>query len=666
MNIILKIFLSMSISGTLLIFILLLAKKVWKDKISRQWQYYIWLIVILRLIFPFAPETNLMKSIYQATQQIQTQDFFATKLQTKLNFIKNKENPSNNRTQDSDKGNDFTETKIAEQPLQNRAPLQEKSYRLGDVFLVLLRGAKWLWIVWIAVAFGMIIRKITIYQSFVNCVKAGLTPVCNIEKLDGLSAAMEQIGIKKSVELGVNPLVSSPMLIGFFQPCIVLPNANISEKDFHYIMLHELIHFKRRDILYKWLMQFTVCLHWFNPMVYLMRREIIQACEFSCDEAVLEIVGELYASDYGKALLDAMSAIGKYKESFGVVTFNQNKQLLRERLCAIVNFRKKSKRIAAVTGVLTLSILFGTVFIGVYPVVAAQSDVPQQNFIPQNNFFQNFQEDNIPENKYWSNSALETNFQESNIPNSKLQKDNASKTDFLGRNLFQENHSERADINALSSQINQYYDMGSVPLFQIAFAQLKNAEQEEWLERIYIDGQIQFFGAAVDQLEMDGAVIQRLAEKTYTDHAVSYFSIVAKKMSEKTLRAWLDRALTDQLTAFQAVLFALLEEDDKWNALEEALEKQYTEKQIQEYLEHGILSDGKNYYYESQLVNVFLDIRTDSSFYTLQINPRGTIHIQVTRNENGEIESVDYMSDAEVETLLSDMKDEDDFYEDMG
>ena len=86
MNIALKIILSMSISGTLLIFVLLLAKRVWQDKISRQWQYYIWLIVILRLIFPFAPEVNLMRTIYQAAEQMQTQNFFVTKITDNIEF----------------------------------------------------------------------------------------------------------------------------------------------------------------------------------------------------------------------------------------------------------------------------------------------------------------------------------------------------------------------------------------------------------------------------------------------------------------------------------------------------------------------------------------------------------------------------------------------------
>ena len=59
MNVALKIFLSMSFSGGLLILALLLGKRFLKDKISRQWQYYIWLIVLLRLLLPFGPEVSL-------------------------------------------------------------------------------------------------------------------------------------------------------------------------------------------------------------------------------------------------------------------------------------------------------------------------------------------------------------------------------------------------------------------------------------------------------------------------------------------------------------------------------------------------------------------------------------------------------------------------------
>lgn len=65
MNDIFKVFISMSLSGSLLILALLVLRHFLKSKISRQWQYYIWLIVIARLLLPFAPDTNLLGSIFR-------------------------------------------------------------------------------------------------------------------------------------------------------------------------------------------------------------------------------------------------------------------------------------------------------------------------------------------------------------------------------------------------------------------------------------------------------------------------------------------------------------------------------------------------------------------------------------------------------------------------
>ena len=78
MNEILKIFLSLSLSGSLLILVLLLCRPLFKNKVSKSWQYYIWLVVIIRLLLPFAPETSPIGSLFQtidnATIQIDTAD----------------------------------------------------------------------------------------------------------------------------------------------------------------------------------------------------------------------------------------------------------------------------------------------------------------------------------------------------------------------------------------------------------------------------------------------------------------------------------------------------------------------------------------------------------------------------------------------------------------
>ena len=359
MNAVLKIFLSMSFSGGLLILALLLGKRFLKDRISRQWQYYIWLVVVLRLLLPFGPEVNLLGKTYQAVDQAITLGVPLPTQQSASNVSGDILVPAVGLEQNHENVNGPAEDLTIVHPLQ-------------DIWELMTNHV---WLIWLVPALGLLIRRITIYQGFTRYVKAGLTPVTDLEALDRLSVTAEQAGVQKPVELCVNPLISSPLLIGFFRPCIVLPGADIPEQDFQYTVLHELIHCRRRDMFYKWLVQITVCLHWFNPLVYLMSREVTRACEFSCDEAVLAKMGCDHAKDYGKTLLDAMMAVGKYKENLGAITLSENKQLLKERLGAIMKFKKKSKAIQLLTGILTLCIVFSAAFVGIYPTAAA-ADVP--------------------------------------------------------------------------------------------------------------------------------------------------------------------------------------------------------------------------------------------------------------------------------------------------
>ena len=64
-----KTVLSLSLSGAILISVLMFGVRLLKGRLGRQWQYYIWLIVVLRLLLPFGPETSLMGRAYQAADR---------------------------------------------------------------------------------------------------------------------------------------------------------------------------------------------------------------------------------------------------------------------------------------------------------------------------------------------------------------------------------------------------------------------------------------------------------------------------------------------------------------------------------------------------------------------------------------------------------------------
>lgn len=570
----LKVFLSMSVSGGVLILILLLGKRLLKDKISRQWQYYIWLAVILRLLLPFGPETSLMGTACQAIRQ-------AAPLPQQQALL---DLPDSSPIPEAEQGITGAEPPIAAENM-GTLPVQ------------------YLWLIWLAAALGLLIRKVTVYQGFIRYLKAGLTPVSDMEMLDLLAATAERAGVKRAVELCVNPLVSSPLLMGFFRPCIVLPSADVSPTDFQYIVLHELTHYKRGDMFYKWLAQATVCLHWFNPLVHLMSREITRDCEFSCDEAVLAKTGDGSAQEYGKTLLDAMAAVGKYQENPGPVTLSENKQLLKERLGAIMNFKRKSTAVRILTGVLTVCVILGAAFAGVYPAAAA---------------------DHMPE-----------------TPPAGAGKTVAQKE--TGANSSRD-----------SRMAEKYYEAGSLPLFQMVFCRLSEEAQSKWLDRIYADQNIAFMGAAVNVLDEDCAAIQHLAESIYKNGDAAYFSMVAYHMSDSVLESWLDRALEDSNWTIQSVLFNILDRDEEFDKEKDKWEKEWEETQKKEYGAAGVTVDGKNYYYQGKLVHIFLDIRANKSFYTLNMNPAGTVNIKIVRNADNKITGVAYLTAAEITELFGD------------
>ncbi len=659
MNEILKVFLSMSFSGALLILALLLGGRLLKNKISRQWQYYIWLIVILRLVLPFGTETSLMGKMYQdmddgisqAVSLYERPTPFYTSgdistLEDIFHFAVGAEADNENAACSA-------EGLISVRPAEGLAPAGPTedlaaASPLQDIASLLINH---IWIIWLAATLGMVIRKVTIYQSFIRYIKAGLAPVADMRILDQLSIVAEQAGVKKPVELCVNPLVSSPMLIGFSHPCIVLPGVDISEKDFRHIVLHELTHYKRGDMFYKWLVQITVCLHWFNPFVYLMGREIAKACEFSCDEAVLAKIGYDNARGYGETLLGAMAAIRGYKENLGVAGLSENKQLLKERLGAIMDFKRKSKAIRFLTVLLTLGVVSGASFIGVYAAAAPSGEVLNESLLTSGLMGT----DGIPMQEripaQGGIPAQDRTFAQGGIP-------------MRGGTFTQEENpvqdGTKADSNEAFLQMEQYYSADSLPLFGIAFSRLDESEQKIWLEKLYANEDFAFFSVAVSGLGTNSFLFADFAQRAYDDGEIGFFSILADCMDETKLESWLDQALEDGKWNFQSVLFDRLERGGEFDELEEKREREWDKARKEEYQSVGVTIDGKNYYYQGQLVNIFLDIRANKSLYTLNMNPAGTVNIKIIRDADDKIADAAYMTEAEVIELLEDKGEPDD------
>ena len=216
----------------------------------------------------------------------------------------------------------------------------------------------------------------------------------------------------------------------------------------------------------------------------------------------------------------------------------------------------------------------------------------------------------------------------------------------LGKNLLSLFRQIPGGVPA--SELDQYYTAGSLPLFQIEFSRLDGTEQGAWLEKLYSEDDFLFFSSAIRALEAGDPLLKSFAERAYQDGELAWFSTLADRMDEAALEGWLDQALADGRWDFQSTLYDRLGKDEEKDALEE---------ELAEYQAVGVTHDGRNYYYQGQLVNIFLDIRPDSSFYALDLNPAGTVNVKILRNTDGAVTGAAYMTDGEAKELLNNMSD---------
>ena len=348
MNEFIKILLSLSVSGTLLLLLILGLKPLYKNKFSKRWQYYIWIVVALRLLLPFTPDTTIIGSLFEK--------FDTTAITNEI--------PTNpNVPVPADTGNSKAE------PIQTNREITTAAMREPvDKYVCLF-------FIWSALALVLFVRKVTVYQGFIQYIKAGNKEVSDIKILNLLSDCEEKLKIKTRVELSCNPLIASPMLIGFFRPRIILPVGEWEDKELSYIFVHELIHYKQRDMFYKWLIQIVVCVHWFNPFVYLLEKEVNKSCELSCDEKVISILNEKAKREYGDTLISFLKSNNLYKSSLASVTLTEGAEQLKERLGAIMKFRKKSKAIIAITAIFTAAVCVCFFVTGAYAAPSAANDM---------------------------------------------------------------------------------------------------------------------------------------------------------------------------------------------------------------------------------------------------------------------------------------------------
>ncbi len=165
-------------------------------------------------------------------------------------------------------------------------------------------------------------------------------------RLQGIfQKALLELGIKTPPSLLVTNRVSSPVLMGFFRPAILLPDhelQNYSDSELRLILLHELAHLKRGDLLIQWMLSLMKILHWFNPVLWFAFRRIRIDREPATDAFVLSHSGEQFKESYGLALLKVLENHQKRHALPSMVGILEDKSELQSRFRLISLFNQKA------------------------------------------------------------------------------------------------------------------------------------------------------------------------------------------------------------------------------------------------------------------------------------------------------------------------------------
>ena len=137
--------------------------------------------------------------------------------------------------------------------------------------------------------------------------------------------------------------------IGIFHRIIFLPEEDFENERLYYILKHEMIHCREQDIFWKLLFLIVNAVHWFNPLVWLMRKKFEQELELACDEAVLSGTSKAERREYGELL---MTQIEKNNRSRIYLTtgYAQEMRFVKRRFRAIFDDGKKEPGIVLTAG----------------------------------------------------------------------------------------------------------------------------------------------------------------------------------------------------------------------------------------------------------------------------------------------------------------------------
>lgn len=281
--------------ASILIILILVVKKIFSKLLSPGWHYYIWVLLLIRLMVPFSPESSL--SIFNLVYIIpNSADLLAEGINTPI-------------LSDSGNGNTATEQVLPQTPAVSDSTGGDggqvtdsgSKQPAKPISVIMILALIWLTGV-VVLGFYTICANI-VFAAGANRNYRMLTDT----RVNGILTDCKRImGIKGSLSLYTTELSRAPSLYIFRQAKILVSEMylkQLNDQEIKYILLHELSHYKRKDIAVNWILTVLQIIYFFNPVIWYAIYKIHEDCEVSCDAEALRYLGKEEHQSYGNTII---------------------------------------------------------------------------------------------------------------------------------------------------------------------------------------------------------------------------------------------------------------------------------------------------------------------------------------------------------------------------
>lgn len=339
-----------SLASTIILLLLFLIRKLFQKHLKPRIVHILWFLVLIKLLVPIAPQSPI--SLFNVLPQSFPMEWNSGQKSVQPTPFIGTSTNSAIQSNEADVKNPFPTLLPSRENESDSSDVTGSSPVQGDS-LGITNGLTWrsiaslVWLGGFLCLGGYYLFSVLIFRRRVgNSLK-----IEDAQVLTVLETCTQKLNIKKQIYAYETSYLRSPCLYGLWKPRIYLPEDISTIADANqltHILMHELIHYKRKDLWFNSLWALAVGMHWYNPLAWVSIRKMRADQEVSCDASALEALGEREAVPYGMTLLMLSRSFSQAPATrINLSHFGDNKYEAKRRIMMITKFKKGSYKLSA-------------------------------------------------------------------------------------------------------------------------------------------------------------------------------------------------------------------------------------------------------------------------------------------------------------------------------